>query len=295
MSTVRIDLKRWSTAHRAFWEKRAPICGNAGCAHPRTFLSRMRSKASGVRLHGAWYCSPECLERAVAELLQPRSASVRVASGHRIPLGLILLSRQQLRPEQLQAALDAQRTAGAGKIGHWLQGMKLVTEQQLTSALARQWSCPVLRADPLLFAGHRVPEIPLLLLECFHMIPIDFVEATATLHVAFGEGIEYAALYAIEKMLGCRTEPCIVASTVLQQSLLALIERRGRAEVVFDRVADTAEFARILRSYAHRLAASEVRLAPCGPYVWLRLERSRRSPVNLLLRTPPSHQTIAAH
>jgi hypothetical protein len=291
---VRIELKRWNTARITFLEKRAPACANFACAHSRSLLHRIRSKASGVRLHGVWYCAPECLEGAVGELLQLRSTTIRPASSHRIPLGLILLSRQQLRPEQLQAALEAQRASGAGKIGYWLQVMKFVDERQLTSALARQWSCPVLRADPLVFAAHRVPEIPLRLLEHAHMIPIDFVEATATLHVAFGEGIDYGALYAIEKMLGCRTEPCMVAATALQQSLLALIERRGHAEVVFDRVADTGEFARILRSYAHRLAASEVRLAPCGPYVWLRFERPRGASVNLLLRTPPSHQTADA-
>ena len=285
-------MKRWSlrrsAAWRAYWEKRAPSCGDSGCRHPRGLLRRMRSRPLGVRLHGVWYCMPECLEHAVANLLRPpRFARTRVAGAHRIPLGLILLSRQQLLPEQLSAALDAQRLAGTGKIGYWLQRMEFITETQLTSALARQWSCPVLRSGPTVLALHRVPEIPMLLLESLRMIPVHFVEATATLHVAFAEGIDHGVLYAIEQMLGCHTAPCLVGATVLERSLLALLEHRGRCEVVFDRVADTAEFVRVVRSYAHRLAASGIRMAPCGSYVWLRLERSPRSPVNLLLRTPP--------
>lgn len=255
----------------------------------------MRSRPLGVRLHGVWYCMPECLEHAVANLLRPpRSAKSRVPAAHRIPLGLILLSQQQLLPEQLSAALDAQRLAGTGKIGYWLQRMEFITEPQLTSALARQWSCPVLRSGPTVLALHRVPEIPMLLLESLRMIPVHFVEATATLHVAFAEGIDHSVLYTIEQMLDCRTAPCLVGATVLEQSLLALLEHRGRCEVVFDRVADLAEFARVLRSYAHRLLASGIRMAPCGSYVWLRLERSSRPPVNLLLRTPPVESFNAA-
>jgi Type II secretion system (T2SS), protein E, N-terminal domain len=231
---------------------------------------------------------PECLERAVAHLLRPpRSVAARTAAGRRIPLGLILLSRQQLLPEQLRAALDAQSAAGTHKIGHWLLHMDFITEFQLTSALAQQWSCPVLRNCPAVLALQRVPEIPMLLLESLRMLPVDFVGATGTLHLAFGEGIDYRVLYALEQMLGCRTQPCLVGPKVLQQSLLALIEQRGRCEIVFDRVADTAEFARVLRSYANRLAASEIRMAPFGAYVWLRLECPPRSAVNLLLRTPP--------
>jgi len=249
----------------------------------------MRRRPLGVRLHGVWYCMAECLERAVAYRLQPpRSGQMRAPAAHRIPLGLILLSRQQLLPQQLRAALDAQRIAGTGKIGHWLQHMEFITEPQLTSALAQQWSCPVLRSSRAVLALHRVPEIPMLLLESLRMIPVHFVEATATLHLAFDEGIDYGVLYAVERMLGCRTEPCLVSSTLLQQSLLALIEHRGRSEVVFDRVSDTAEFVRVLRSYAQRLAASEVRMAPCGPYVWFRLQRPPGPAVNLLFRIPPA-------
>jgi Type II secretion system (T2SS), protein E, N-terminal domain len=292
-----MDLKRWSITRwslrrsaswRDYWEKRAPSCGDSACRHPRSLLRRLRSRALGVRLHGVWYCMPECLEQAVGNLLRPpRFTKTGTAAAHRIPLGLILLSRQQLLPEQLHAALEAQRLAGVGKIGYWLQRMEFITEPQLTSALARQWSCPVLRSGPTVLALRRVPEIPMLLLESLRMIPVHFAEATATLHVAFADGIDYSVLYAIERMLGCRTAPCLVGATVLEHSLLALLEHRGRCEIVFDRVADNAEFVRVLRSYAHRLAASGIRMAPCGSYVWLRLERSPRPTVSLLLRTPP--------
>ena len=137
---------------------------------------------------------------------------------HRVPLGLLLLSRQQVTIAQLRTVLDHQRAAGHGKIGEWLQDFGFVTEQQVVAALARQWSCPVWRADCSPPGSIPLPEIPVLLLESFRMIPVSFVPATLTLHVAFAGGIAYSMLYAIEQMLGCHTEPCLVSPTVLGES-----------------------------------------------------------------------------
>jgi hypothetical protein len=186
----------------------------------------------------------------------------------------------------LRAALEAQQVAGCGKIGEWVQRMGFVTEQQVTAALARQWSCPVLRTDPALMGADGAPEIPLPLLQSLRMAPIDFVESTSTLHVAFGEGIDYTALYAIEQILGCRTDACLIAPSVLAEHLRKLVERRAQSEVVFDRLADAAEFARIIRSYATRVSASEIRMVRCGEHIWVRLERLPQAAVNLVLSLP---------
>jgi len=62
---------------------------------------------------------------------------------HRIPLALLMLSRGQLIQEKLLWPLRAQRSAGRYKIGYWLEELGFATEQQVTSALALQWGCPV--------------------------------------------------------------------------------------------------------------------------------------------------------
>ena len=237
-------------------------------------------------MEGSSYCLDECLEEALIDALGRVRAAVKIKpASHRIPLGLLLLSRQQLTVDQLRAALAAQRTAGRGRIGDWLQTMGFVSELQVTAALARQWSCPVLRANVLSPNFGRAPQIPMTLLESFVMMPVDYVEATATLHIAFGERIDYSVLYAIEQMLGCRTEPCIAVPSLLHKRLQSLSEHRGESEVVFDRIADTAEFARIIRSYSIRISASEIRLASCGSHVWVRLLRPSRPALDLLLRS----------
>jgi hypothetical protein len=252
-------------------------------------------------MQGAWYCRAECLELALLEFLgragsAPNRAAVRP---HRIPLGLLLLSRQQLTAEQLRIALEAQRAAGRGpggrerKIGVWLQELGFATELQITAALARQWSCPVLRTGAQPAGGGHFPVIfsanfrgiPVPLLESFQMMPVELVEATGTLLVAFSEGIDYTVLVAIEQMLGYRTEACLVSPSALQKGLQSLARQAGSSDVVFDRMEDVRECAHIIGSYSTKVKAEEIRMARCGDHLWIRLERLRQEAVTLVLRT----------
>jgi hypothetical protein len=211
-----------------------------------------------------------------------------IVAAHRIPLGLMLLSRQQLTAAQLRTALERQRAEGRGRIGEWLQRLGFATEWQITAALARQWSCPVLRNSSGTLGASRFTPIPVLLLESTRMIPVEFAVASKTLLIAFSEGIDHSVLYAVEQMLGYRTEACFVCPSVLHKGLEALAQIRGSGDVIFDRVEDARECARIIVSYAAKVAAEEVRLVKCGHHLWIRLKQSEREAVNLVLRTPTS-------
>lgn len=283
MGIVRSHLDRWSRSGREFWRKLTPSCGHADCRPTPSLWRRLRGQPRGVVIQGLPYCRDECVDRALANaLLRVRSNVQRPAVPHRIPLGLLLLSRQQLTAGQLRAALGAQRNAGRGRIGEWLQTLGFVSEQHITAALARQWSCPVLRTTSLNASTSRAPRIPLTLLNACVMIPVDYVAASATLHIAFGEAIDYSVLYAIEQMLGCRTESCMAVPSFVRQSLQALSGHHAESEVVFDRV-DGAEFLRIIRSYSVRLSAAEIRLAACGPHLWVRLQGTACPSLDILL------------
>ncbi len=250
-------------------------------------------------MQGARYCRTECLELALLEILgRARPVSGRATSAsHRIPLGLLLLSRQQLTAAQLRTALETQRSAGQSasgsgsgskrKIGVWLQHLGFVTERQVTAALACQWSCPVLWAGPGVLGKSGFSLIPVLLLESFQMMPVELVEASGTLLMAFSEGIDYAVLNAIEQMLGYRTEACVVCPSTLQKSLEEQVHCRESSDVVFDRIESLGECARIVGSYIAKVEAEEVRFARCGKHLWIRLERLRHEAINLVLRIPP--------
>jgi hypothetical protein len=282
-----MKVKSWRAAWRDFRHKLALQCASCGRIHSRSPW-RLGSGAGGVRLQAAWYCRPECLEKALLALLgRARPGAGReLATPHRVPLGLLLLSRQQLTAVQLRTALELQRSSGQGKIGEWLKQLGFATEAQITAALARQWACPVLRMSPGGLIRRQFTAIPIMLLESFQMIPVEFAEATGTLLIAFSEGIDHTVLYAVEQMLGYRTEACFVCPSVLQKGLQALAQRHAARDVVFDRMQDASECARIIGSYSAKVGAEEVRLARCGSHIWIRLETLRAEAVNLVLRAP---------
>jgi len=289
MTTANLHLETWRLLWGEFWEKRAPRCSRENCRQPNRLWRWLRKRPLGVRLQGGWYCLPTCLERALVDALPRTPPAPRVSAiSHRVPLGLLLLSREQISNLQLQTALTAQRDAGHGRIGEWLQRLGFATEKQVTAALARQWACPVLRNDQISLDPSGLPKIPHLLLESFQMVPVNFVKSTSTLHIAFSDAIDYTVLYAIEQMFHYHTEPCLITPRSLHKYLAAMAGRNGRSEMVFDHIADATEFARIIRSYAVKMTACSVRLAACGPYIWARMECLRHQTIDLLLRNPGS-------
>jgi len=267
------------------WSRLAPPCQASNCPHNGHYWPLMRAAKRKILLQGLRYCVDPCLEIALRQVLaEVCRVPVHVAVRHRVPLGLLLVSRQQLTGGQLRAALAAQQEAGHGRIGEWLQRLGYASEEQITAALARQWSCPVLRTEAIRPRGRRVPAIPLTLMRWIKMIPVDFVEPAQTLHLAFAEGLDYSVLYAIGQMLNCRTEPCLLRPSVLQRYFEGLAEPRGQDEILFERLTDIAEFARIVVGYALRASAAEIRLGTCGHHIWVRFIRLSRNPLDLIVR-----------
>ena len=108
------------------------------------------------------------------------------------------------------------------------------------------------------------------MMEFFQMMPVHYVKGMRVLYVGFCEKIEYTVLYAIEQMLDCRTQPCLVGRRALKSVLERIRLKPHPSELVFERLADAAEMARITRSYVLKLGAEAVRAVACGEYVWLR-------------------------
>jgi len=275
----------WELARRFAGGERA-LRRPGGCWHRPSVWQRLTGDSGKILVQGSWYCTDRCLERALAEVLrQVASTSRRSQPRHRIPLGLLLISRQQLTAEQLRVALAAQRAAGRGRLGEWLERLGFASEPAITAALARQWSCPVLRSGSWLTHSRPTPQLPVALLEAFAMAPVDFVAASSTLHMAFGEALDYGVLYAIEQMTGLRTHACMASPAVVREYVRTVSARRPESEVVFEGVSEGAEFARIVRSYAARISASEIRMAGCGGALWVRLFHPPRPPLDLILRS----------
>ncbi len=255
------------------------------CVHLQSMWQRLSRKTSSVVLAGSRYCLDHCFEPKLRRVLATAPSVIKPrTTSHRIPLGLLLLSRQDVTAEQLRAALEAQRSSGRGRVGEWLLALGYVSQRQLTAALARQWSCPVFRADSRHPLPQGLPLLPFALMESARMIPVGYSRSSNTLHLAFSESVDYKILYAIEQMTQCRTAPCLALPDFVQREL-ALLPDQGASEAVFDCGAEISEMTRIVQSYCTRISAEEVRVANAGACTWIRLWRDSRSRLDLLFRS----------
>jgi hypothetical protein len=288
----------WSAFFRSHCESAVPPCGEPDCSLRRRLWRRFRWRHGTIRLHGSVYCAPYCFESAARQSFARLCATVVSAPPvrHRVPLGLLMISRGQLTNPQLRSALEAQRANGHRRLGHWLEELGFATEQQVTAALARQWACPVLAARANCAPGC-TRLLPYRLLESSRMLPVQFVSATRTFHLAFCDGIDYVALYAIEQMLDCRTQPCLVTRSAVAQTLQHLEQERRPADMLFEGWRDPSDLARITCGYVLKLGAEEVRLVGCGSFIWARLSTGK-DVANLLFHRPrnvPTAETPDFH
>jgi hypothetical protein len=258
-------------------------CGLVGCSGPKTRWARFLHHRSGTYLQGMFYCQRQCLETALtAQLARLHAIAPPARPSNRIPLGLLMVARGWLTYEQVVTALAAQQSARSGQIGEWFEKLGFATEQQVTSALGLQWGCPVTSSlDSAAVAA--LGRIPLGIMESFQMLPLQFVSATNTIYVAFGQRVDHAALYAIEKLLDCRTQPCVAGRKVIADELIRMRQQPRPRELEFGPMHDFAEIGRVSVSYMLRLGTDEARLARVGPFIWLRL-RAQSSHTDLLFR-----------
>lgn len=265
----------WIKRHQTELAQRP--CALSTCSKSQSRWQRLqdRRRPTGTFLQDDFYCRPQCLEIAlVGQLSRLRTMSPTLQPPNRIPLGLLMVARGKLSHTEVRAALDAQRRARYGKIGEWIEKLGFATEQDVTTALALQWGCPVATTfDPATLPS--LDSIPMPIMEAFQMLPLNYVTSSATLYIAFGERVDHAALYAIEKILNCRTQPCVAGRKMVARHLDAMRQVPRPSDVEFGPIHDLPEMSRIAASYTARLSPEHVRLNRIGRFIWLRMEVNR--------------------
>lgn len=268
MSTASQMFRRSDLFKRCF-----RVCSNASCRKPHIVSPAWLCKVEGVKLQGRWYCSDACFESSArevfAQLLPPPMDTTRKA--HRIPMGLLLLSRGIINDSQLKQALLMQREQGNGRIGKFLRQIEAVTDNDIAVGLAAQWGCPVYPLDQAREFLQCAPLLPLALVEDRLMLPVHHARAQQLLYIAFVGGVDRTSLYAVEQMLQMRTVPCIVPESALKKALDELRHVVEAPAAIFESPSEISEMARTTLSYAQQVSATDVWMARSGKYIWVRL------------------------
>ncbi len=262
----------------------SPDCELRGHLWPTFAGPSFLGKSRGVMLDGRWYCSGECLLGPL--MTQVRSLLAGPARErprrHRVPLGLLLVNRGSLSPQQLREALQAQASHGGEKLGSVLRHLGFVPAEEVTAALAHQWGCPVFPLDPQAPLLGFQDLVPLPLLESACAVPVYVSPDGGTLHLAFGERLDHTTLYSVERMLGRRTIACVAEETAVVRALEEMRRRDAEPDSCFDTMRDPREIAWTIRSYAGEYRASQITLARASSYLWVRFVS--RHPRDLLFR-----------
>lgn len=133
-------------------------------------------------------------------------------------LGELLVAAGVIEETGLNAALAEQRKWG-GKLGRVIVDMKLVSEDLMVKALARQLGISRIDLD-----RKKLPEDVTQLLgvdicERYGVFPVGQNEATRTLQVAAGDPTNYEALDEVAFRSGMKVEPVVASATAVDRAI----------------------------------------------------------------------------
>jgi hypothetical protein len=243
-------------------------CANPGCRSG--WLQLFRKRSTPV-FEGGWTCSPECTEARIQDALQSEledRAPAHEAHHHRIPLGLLMLEQGWITRHQMQRALEAQKAAGAGRLGDWLIQQQSADETTVTRALGIQWSCPVLSPEssiPSALAG----VMPRLFLDAFGALPLR-VAAGRLLYLGFEENLDPVLALAVQRMTGLQVESGIVQSSVFRAAHARILNEQFAPLQLGEAISESAAAHQLSRAIerSQPVASSLVRVHDC---IWLRM------------------------
>jgi hypothetical protein len=243
-------------------------CANTGCSSG--WLHLWRSRSAPV-FEGGWNCSAACstarIQAAVRREMDGRGVS-QDSHRHRIPLGLVMLEQGWINNAQLRQALEAQRTARGGRLGHWLTRQCGVSEQMVTRALGLQWSCPVL---PMEYhdAEALTVLLPRLFVDAFGALPLR-VAVGKLVYLGFEDRLDPMLALAIGRMTGLRVESGLVQGSLFRGAHTRMLKSRFPSVELIEATSEPA-IAHVLAKAIERVRPVESRLVRVHDCLWLRL------------------------
>jgi hypothetical protein len=243
-------------------------CANPGCSSG--WLHLWRSRTVPI-FEGGWNCSVDCtaarLEVAIGREMDGKGGP-QENHRHRIPLGLVMLEQGWITSGQLRQALDAQKVAGAGRLGHWLVHHQGVSEQLVTRALGLQWSCPVLPLE-LHDAEALTVLVPRLFVDAFGALPLR-VAAGKLLYLGFEDRLDPVLALAVERMTGLRVESGLVPGSLFRPAHTRMLNARFPAVELIEASSEAA-LVHVLTKSIEKARPVESQLVRVHDCLWLRM------------------------
>src|SRR6202161_4577336 len=129
-----------------------------------------------------------------------------------VRIGELLLKEKRITPEQLQQALNHQKTNG-GKLGFNLVKMGFVKDEEITALLSKQYGVPSINLTQFEIDPAVIKLIPADTAQKYQIIPLS--RAGATLTIAMTDPTNVFAMDDIKFMTGYNVEPVVASETAV--------------------------------------------------------------------------------
>src|SRR5580704_4271957 len=133
-----------------------------------------------------------------------------------VRIGELLLKEKRITPDQLQQALNLQKTDG-GKLGFNLVKMGFVKDEEITALLSKQYGVPSIKLTQFEIDPAVIKLIPADTAQKYQIIPLS--RAGATLTIAMTDPTNVFAMDDIKFMTGYNVEPVVASETAVVEAI----------------------------------------------------------------------------
>ena len=133
-----------------------------------------------------------------------------------VRIGELLLKEKRITPDQLQQALNHQKANG-GKLGHNLDRLGFVRDEDITALLSRQYGVPSINLAQFDIDPSVIKLIPADTAHKYEVVPLS--RAGATLTIAMTDPTNVFAMDDIKFMTGYNVEPVVASETAITEAV----------------------------------------------------------------------------
>ena len=133
-----------------------------------------------------------------------------------VRIGELLLKEKRITPEQLQDALNYQRTTG-GKLGANLVKLGIVKDEEITALLSKQYGVPSIALHQFEIDPAIIKLVPAETARKYQIVPLS--RAGATLTIAMTDPTNVFAMDDVKFMTGYNVEPVVASEIALLDSI----------------------------------------------------------------------------
>ena len=133
-----------------------------------------------------------------------------------VRIGELLLKEKRISAEQLQEALNYQRTNG-GKLGANLVKLGFVKDEEITALLSKQYGVPSIALNQFEIDPAVIKLVPAETARKYQIVPLS--RAGATLTIAMTDPTNVFAMDDVKFMTGYNVEPVVASETAVLDSI----------------------------------------------------------------------------